>query len=569
MLPQGAPQGPQAAPPPAGGFPPQFRPASYRPIDPATGYVPPSSSFQPNRMPPGQGPRPPADPRARPRLGGEGYVPDPLNEPSLRMPRYEPLAKPAVRQEPLRQQNYNFDTDYNDEIFEEPASPPPRRASATDYNQAYRDQDAMFEPERRRRSGGPWMLLALLLLAAAAAGGGIWFYQTNIKTASNGGETPVVPSPDTPAKTQQPAANADAPAPSPTVQAPSKKQIYDRIIGDKEVPAGQMAPTEEAPVQPPVQGSAQPSNVPQPDGVPAPAAGSGEEALPLPMPPPPGSNTQGAAQPAGTTQMASNGSQTPNAAAIPQPAAVTNQTMIQEPAAAPAPQPAATPTEQAAATQPAQQITEPQPADQETISEQPAPAPKKKSVKTAQTTKAKTKPKQLGAKPVVLVPPPEEASAATQDPALAAEGEPPLQAGATPEPAPAPAKKKKTLLGLFTGENNKVDETAPAETQVASVQQPQAPQQPQQPAASQAASGFVVQLTSYRSEDEARTEARRVASKHAGILNGMTPSVMKVSAGGSTRYRVAFGTVTSRNQASTVCQQLASAGERDCIIGRR
>jgi SPOR domain len=566
MLPQGAPPGPQAAPPPAGGFPPQFRPASYRPIDPATGYVPPSSAFQPARMPPsGQGPRPPApDPRARPRLGGEGYAQDPMNEPSLRMPRYEPLQKPVARTEPLRQQNYNFDTDYSDEIFEEPVAPPPRRASATDYNQAYRDQDTMFEPERRKRSGGPWMLLALLLLAAAAAGGGIWFYQTNIKTASNAsgtGDAPVVPSPDQPTKTAPPGTAAGEPAQGGNTQALNKKQIYDRIIGDKEVPGGQLAPTEESPVQPapqqPVEGAAQPSNVPQPDAVPAPAAGSGEESLPLPMPPPPGSNTQGTvAQPAATTQMASNGSQTPNAAAIPQPAAVTNQTMIQDP-------PAAAPAQ---ADQPAQQATEPQPVEQETIAEEPAPAAKKKPVKTAQAGKPKTKAKALGTKPVVLVPPPEDTTAATQDPTLNAEGEPPLQAGATPEPAPAPVKKKKTLLGLFTGENNKVDDTAPAEAQIAAVQ-PQTQAQPS--TASQATSGFVVQLTSYRSEDEARAEARRVASKHAGILNGMAPSVMKTSAGGSTRYRVAFGTVTSRSQASSVCQQLNAAGERDCIIGRR
>ncbi len=572
VMPQGAPAGPQAAPPPAGGFPPQFRPASYRPIDPATGYVPPSSAFQQTRGPlPGQGPRPPQDPRARPRMGGEGYIPDTQNEPALRMPRYEPLAKPAARQEPSRQQNYDFDTDYSDEIFEEPAAPPPRRASATDYNQAYRDQDAMFEPERRKRSGGPWMLLALLLLAAAAAGGGIWLYQTNIKTASNAsgnGDAPVIAPPETPTKTSpEPAGTPDAKTPGAS-QALNKKQIYDRIIGDKEVPGGQLAPTEEAPVQPapqqPVQGTVEPSSVPQPDAVPAPAAGSGEEALPLPMPPPPGSNTQGTlVQPDGTTQVASNASQTPNAAGIPQPAGVNNQTMIQEPAAVPA-QPA---TEQSAkASQPEPQVTEQQPVEQETIAEEPQPVPKKKAAKTAQAAKAKSKSKQLGVKPVVLVPAPDDSVAATQDPPLTAEGEPPLQSATTPEPAPTPVKKKKTLLGLFTGENKNVDSAAPAETQVAAVQ-PQAPAQ--QPAASQAASGFVVQLTSYRSEDEARAEARRVASKHGAILNGMNPSVMKVSAGGSTRYRVAFGTVTSRNQASTVCQQLAAAGERDCIIGRR
>jgi SPOR domain len=564
VMPQGVSIQPQVAPPPAGGFPPQFRPAPYRPIDPATGYVPPSQPFQPTRGPmPAQGPRPPApDPRARPRLGAEGYVPDPLNEPALRMPRYEPPMAPMPRPESARQQNYNFDSDYSDEIFEDP-SPPPRRASATDYHQAYRDQDEMYQPERRR-SRGPWMLLGLLLLAAAAAGGGIFAYQNYIKTGANGsaaGEAPVVAPPETPDKTTAEATAPDTQPPAANQQPLNKKQIYDRIIGDKEVPGGQLTPTEEAPVQPPAtQGSAQPTDGQQP----APASASGEDPLPLPMPPPPGSNTQGAVpQPAGATQIASTSETAPAPAAIPQPSAPSsNQTMIQEPtAAAPAPE---QPTPAAAEAQPeASQADQ----GQEQIGEEPAPPVKPKATKKAQAEKPKSKPKskQAATKPVVLVPP-ADGEAATQDPDLNAAGEPPLQAGSTPEPAPAPVKKKKTLLGLFTGENNKVEEAAPAETQVAAIQpQPQA----QQPAQQATSSGFVVQLTSYRSQEEAQAEARRVASKYGSILGGLSPTVLKSSAGGSTRYRVAFGTAQTRGQASDVCQKLNAAGERDCIIGRR
>ena len=70
-----------------------------------------------------------------------------------------------------------YDDDYGDEIFEEaPASRSPRRASANDYNQAYRENEGAYG-EERRRSSGPWLLLLFLMLAAGAAGAGVWYYQ--------------------------------------------------------------------------------------------------------------------------------------------------------------------------------------------------------------------------------------------------------------------------------------------------------------------------------------------------------------------------------------------------------
>ena len=77
-----------------------------------------------------------------------------------------------------------------------------RRASANDYNQAYRENEGAYGDERRR-SSGPWLLLLFLMLAAGAAGAGVWYYQTNVKTVATNGSTdpaPVVSAPEQSAK---------------------------------------------------------------------------------------------------------------------------------------------------------------------------------------------------------------------------------------------------------------------------------------------------------------------------------------------------------------------------------
>ncbi len=159
-----------------------------------------------------------------------------------------------------------YDDDYGDEIFEDaPASRSSRRASANDYNQAYRENEGAYG-EERRRSSGPWLLLLFLMLAAGAAGAGVWYYNANVKTVATNGSTdpaPVVSAPEQSAKSapEQPLDGQRS-----TGAATSKKQIYDRIIGDNEVLGGQVVPTEEAPMQPEAQqGDAE--QIPQPSGV--------------------------------------------------------------------------------------------------------------------------------------------------------------------------------------------------------------------------------------------------------------------------------------------------------------
>jgi cell division septation protein DedD len=573
----GGPARPNGPPP---GYQPTFRPQppqGYRPIDPATGYVPPSQT-QPQR----------------------GYNPGPsLGEPRLQQPRmnpdafrrlpaqdefgyptagYEPSSRAMHRQEPLRAQPQSLDDDYADDIFEDAApSRATRRASATDYNQAYRETEDGYADEGRR-SSGPWLLLLFLLLAAGAAGAGVWYYQTKIKsgtatTASSSESAPVIPAPDTSAKVapEQPADGQ----PTSAGVTPSKKQIYDRIVGDNEVLGGRVVPTEEVPVQPAAQsGSAQ--QVPQPAGATAQPSGDGSgEALPLPLPPPPGADTQGALP-------APNGSASV-AAADPALNKTTTQLAAASDAVVP-PTPGSTAsTGSAATTTQASPPSDVEPAKEEIVSDDAGASKKKPAVKEAEApvkAKAKSKNKSenavaLGAKPVVLVPPADNASATESsgdqivvDQPIAAN-----QPVATPQP---PVKKKKTLLGLFNGTN---DEVAAAEAasveppkQVANIQNPAPAPALKSATPAQAASaggGYYVQLASFKSQAEATTEYGRMKAKHPDIIGGLSPVINPATVGGSTRYRLALGPLSSRDEASGVCNSLVSAGERDCLVRKQ
>lgn len=586
VTPQVPPPTRQAAPPaamPAGMPPPQYRPQApggYRPIDPATGYAPPPSFQMPRgTMAPPPGPRPAAVPGSRagdprlqggPYMGGEAtYVPPPMQQGGI--PRYDqlPRQQAPLRNDQLRPQTHSYEGDLGDDIFEDTPTKPVRRANVNDYSQAYH-QDGEFDyAAPRRRSTGPIILLSFLAVAALAGIGSVFYYQNYMKsgTSSSAEGTPVVEAPADAAKTSGEQTAAVQPGSTP-VQ-PSKKQIYDRIIGDKEVLGGQVVPTEEAPVQPAVDQAGQP--VP----VPAPAAGASDEPLPLPMPPPV-NNTQGAA-PAAIPQT------TTAAAAVPEPpvapadsttVTATGYTAEQQQQLAAASQQKTTLEDTAAVddqSQQAEAVSEPPPA-----ASKPATKPKvaakpklKKKVETA------AKPK-LGDEPVVLVPQEEQAAGTPLDQAVTVDGEPPLQAAT---PVEQPVKKKKTLLGLFNGDNKKVGEEPVAET----VEGSQQPQQKRQqvaavetqrkaepaPAPSAGGTGFTLQLASFASEQEARAEYQRVSSRHSSIVNGLSPTVTPVSVGGSTRYRLSLGTVSSSTQAQNLCKDLASAGLRDCVVRRR
>ena len=564
---------PAASPP---GYQPTFRPQppqGYRPIEPATGYPPPPQRGYGNGQALGDTHLP------QPRINADAFrrkgAADDLNgyPPSS----YEPIQRGISRPDPLRAQPHALEDNYGDDIFEEP--PPPtrtgRRASATDYNQAYRETDDGYG-EERRRSNGPWLLLLFLMLAAVAAGAGVWYYQTKVKSAAgtpSAETTPIIAAPETSAKAA-PEVPTDTQQAAPGVT-PSKKQIYDRIIGDKEVLGGQVQPTEEVPVQPQAtDGNGQ--QIPQPatDG----QSGSGE-ALPLPMPPPPGSGndgTQGALPvPAGNTSTAFND---PSLKKTTSDVAAVSETPL-------APVPGEDGS--AAASEQATPPSDNAPAKEEIVNEDAPAVPAKKTVTKTVEAPTKAKPKlkaektvALAGKPVVLVPP--EADVTTGSAPINGQTAVDQPILAQQQPLDQPVKKKKTLIGLFTGTNDQVDtvQAAPATPVVAQKQVASLPEAapapleqkiaavPTAPAAS-GPSGYYVQLASFKSQSEASAEYSRLKAKHSGILGGLSPVINPATVGGSTRYRLAIGPLASRDQASNVCNSLVAAGERDCLVRKQ
>jgi cell division septation protein DedD len=577
----------------------------YRPIDPSSrGYA--GAGYQP---PPAYTP-PPAGGNygAQPRLNmpsatppGAGYGAEGFETRGRSM---RPPPRPAVG-------GYRDEYGEGGDVFAETRAT--RRATAGDYSQAYRDEQGYDEDLPPSR--GPWLPLALLLLLGLLAGGGIWwFYQSNI-TPSNtaggqSGNTPVVEAPSQPAKV--------TPDPAPAQQGqPAKKLIYDRIVGDREVLGGDVIQSEEVPAPPGdstnLQQGADPAAATG-EAAPAQPASGQEELVPLPLPPPPGeggandqqgslpggtSNNQAMIEPAAGASQAAEPSLTGTAKSDQEgiiSAAKSDAVANPAPAASGAPDPLAE-----AAPVPGETAASGGGTDGTEVISEPDPAPVKKKVaedkpkKPAAKRPAKTAEKNLGSKPVVLVPPAKGAAAAPEQDVASIDvggetgnvasggggiydGGAVVDAPAATAPAPAPVKKKRTIADLFRGDDGANDAAeAPAQQQSAAPAkqvQPAPQQKAVQPApapqeAPAGGSGYVVQLASFANQSDATKEYGRLKSKHGGALSGLTPIVTQAVVGGSTRYRLAVGVMASREQASAVCSKLFAGGERDCLVRRQ
>ena len=157
---------------------------------------------------------------------------------------------------------------------------------------------------------------------------------------------------------------------------------------------------------------------------------------------------------------------------------------------------------------------------------------------------------------------PRLAAAPTQQPARATPPAPRPAAPAIPapqaqRPVPAPAAP--------------VQRSEPA--QVAAVQPrapapAPAPAPTAQPRPAAAGGGFVVQVTSQRSEADARTAYSSLQRKFPQVLGPYQPSIQTATVGDrGTYYRVRVGPFGSSSDASTVCNNLRAAGG-DCVVAR-
>ncbi len=595
--PQGQPYGQQQQPyvpqNPSQGYAP---PPAYRPIDPATGYAPP----------------PPYNPPPRQTYGAQPGQ----QQPRLQVPQrgqsaeYAPVGYDQQRQNPRLTNNGLVRTpiqqdyaDAEDDIFEKPAPQRnQRRATANDYQQAYREVESGYEDEPSR-SNVPWILAGLLFLVLAGFGS-IWAYSNYLKpnlAATSGQTVPVVKAPEQATKVS-PDATAEVPAAAPGQAAqPTKKQIYDRIIGDREVLGGELVPTEQTPVQPETNSQAVPAPA---DPVVVPAAGTGADGTPLPLPPPPGATgdgTQGSLEPdVKSDQQIAN--ITPAAGASPAanlplevpvaPAPIVETvnkvaTAIEAPKAV-----AITPTETTPT--PAEPVIKLTPEASETIQDTPVveakPAPvvvkKLKPTDAKKTVAAATQQKSLGAKPVILVPPAKQVSIDEAVPEAGGGiygndpiGQPTTVAQDTPVVAPAPVKKRRSLLDLFKKDTTTTD--AAADNVVVQESQPELlPEtKPAQKVAAakplvveptpKASGAYVAQLASFKSKAEASQEYSRMRSKHGAIVGRYAPIISEAQVAGTTRYRLNIGPMASSNVASSLCQSLFAAGERDCLVRRQ
>jgi hypothetical protein len=325
------PQGdmPETAPPPsyagysaAPGYAAQ-QPFStgYRQVDPITGYAGPGPSHRGNE----------------PMEEGGGYAPPP----------------PIRTRRPLPGNNPPQSDPYgeSDDIFEQPLRSN-RRPTPNEYRQAYQERDEFVDEPRR--SSAPWLWLLGLVALIGAAGAGYWAWDklgtANIASRPAGTtvETPATPADNTPPVVDPPADTAIVTPPDQgqtqgEVQtqgqsgvqqggtasqsdvnqinapaSPSRKEIYDRIVGDREVLGdATLMPTEVAPDEP---GAGQVMETQQPVADPPQTQDQGAgDAAPLPVPPPVENNgTQGNLQPAPATGAGTRSADVETVDAIPQ-----------------------------------------------------------------------------------------------------------------------------------------------------------------------------------------------------------------------------------------------------------
>lgn len=607
-------------------------PSAFAPISPPP-YVPsnanyvrpmarPAASEQPSRsesfnrpspsayVPPRSEPAPFPAARPEPSAYRPAAATAPLGAPEPRpgtrdieAPRASraPRRPEVERRTPPRRGAHARELDYIeddlDEVFEDerPSRRPvnARRAKAADYSAAYRGYDEDYEEDEPRGRSGPIILLLALLAVAAIAGGLIYWYKQQQHAAAPAAESsdvPVVTSPQEPPKVEPEPEQGQQAVPT-TPQ--GRKQIYDRILGEETLEPERIVPTEEQPQQAPAQQLPPANQDPN-----AQQNQQGTEPLPLPLPPPPGTGEQGRID---------NGQEQAASRQVPEPASSNSLDGARKPAAQ-----ASDMTETASLPEEADEVDQvpatprkAEPPATRKATEVPA-KPRKQETETARA--ANDEPQSLqGTGPVQIAPQPlnqqpvqqqaqqpftfnpapqalqQQAPAPTQRAPRRGRDEDPLADTRTPftgtfqssqpQPAGRIASTDQDQPAVF----QQAVQTQPAPQPQQAFQQP-APQQqqqvavatPQEPAVQGEASGYVVQLASFRSEAEAQGEFQRLAQRHPGLVGNMRSRVVRSDLGAAgTFYRLGVGPMPTKEAASQLCSSLIAAGEKDCLVRRQ
>lgn len=503
--------------------------------------------------------------------------------------------------------------DESEELFEDErrSSPERKRAGVQDYTQAYREYEGAEEEPPRRRTG-PLLLLLAFLGVAAIAGTLIYLYQHSGRGSSQAdteGAVPVVAPPQQEAKTPPdanatPDENTDTGSSAESTQqsenpaSAQKKQIYDRILGDTtQEEQNQIAPSEEQPVVPNAAGD----NNPEP--------------LPLPLPPAPGGSGN---QPSGALDQPSS-TQQASAATNDGQSGTANNTVDDGIATPDTPTADSSDTDGTAATKSSAQAVAQDGQDGSAGTSTPSPTklkakPTTQPAGTARTADAQAAPIAAsdglettgggGAGPIQLTPGQSQSAPATAGTTFSSLP-PPLpnltDSGSAGTASVSPAR----TIGRRAGDKfvsaantnfNRAQQAAvpqqvasidapatpPAQDATGSqtavqplpqpIQQASIPDQTSVPAAQVPAgtAGYVLQLSSFKSEVEAKAEYDKLRQQHGNVIAGLNPEIQKTDLGSrGTFYRLFLGTVGSKPAATTLCNTLLGSGERDCLVKAR
>lgn len=115
--------------------------------------------------------------------------------------------------------------------------------------------------------------------------------------------------------------------------------------------------------------------------------------------------------------------------------------------------------------------------------------------------------------------------------------------------------------------------TAPAPTQQpireARIAPPRAVASPRpRPAPVASGDGYVVQLAARRSESSAQTGIRKLRRKYP-MLQDYEATIQRADLDSGTWFRLRFGTLSGKTEASDLCAELIASGLENCLVRRR